>query len=127
MAESIPRSIWRSKALISKKAITLFLILALVLVALFEISLPLDFGGVEVIQAPDPVVEENYAACYQEKDGEMHRAVFGAIDNPDVQREMISTNRERIARECRQSYPQKMITAEQQTPLNLIELKPRLW
>ena len=99
----------------------------LVLVALFEISLPLDFGGIEVVQAPDPVVEEDYAACYQEKDEEMHRAVFGAIDNPDVQKEMISTNREGIARECRQLFPQEFITVEQQTPLNLIDLKPRLW
>lgn len=113
--------------MISKKTITLVLIVALVLVALFEITLPLEFGGIELVQVPDPVVEENYAACYQEKDEEMHRAVFGAIDNPDVQKEMISTNRERIAGECRQSYPQKMITAEQQTPLNLIDLKPRLW
>ena len=110
-----------------KNIITFILIAGLALVALFDIDLPLDFGGRFSIQAPDPVVEEEYDDCYQVKDEAMHGAVFAAIDNPDVQKEMISTNRERIARECRQLFPQKMITVEQQTPLNLVDLSPRFW
>lgn len=57
----------------------------------------------------------------------MHRAVFAAIDNPDVQKEMISTNRDRIASECRQQFAEMTVTIERDVELNLVDLKPRFW
>lgn len=94
---------------------------------LFEVRLPLDFARIEFVQVPDPDVEAEYGRCYEERDAAMHRAVFDAIDNPDVQKEMISTNREKIARECRQRFPEQMITVDKEVATNLVNLKPRFW
>ena len=94
---------------------------------LFEVRLPLNFARIEAVQAPDPDVEAEFWRCYEERDEAMHRAVFGAIDNPDVQKEMISTNRENIARECRQRFPEEMIRVERAVATNLVDLKPRFW
>ena len=87
----------------------------------------MEFGGTETVTSLDPDAEAEYIRCYEERDKEMHRAVFAAIDNPDVQKEMISTNRDRIAIECRQRFPEKMISVEREVSLNLIDLKPRFW
>jgi hypothetical protein len=110
-----------------KKIISLLASAGLLMIVFYEISLPLEFASVETIQMPDPDTEAAFARCYAEKDREMHEAVFGAIDNPDVQKEMISTNRDLIAGECRQRFPDQLITVERDIPSNLIELKPRFW
>jgi hypothetical protein len=113
--------------LVSSKTITLFAFVGLIFIVFYEVSLPLEWAVVEHVQMPDPDTEAVYRRCYAEKDEAMHQAVFGAIDNPDVQKEMISTNRDRIASECRQRYPDKMITVERDVESNLIELKSRFW
>lgn len=91
----------------------------------FEVTFILDFGGDSTIDRPDSAREEQFMGCYQEKDEAMHKAAFGTIDNPDVQREYISANRERIHRECREQFPQRMV--QEQSDFNLIDLKPRFW
>ena len=111
----------------SKKIISFIALVGLIIIVLYEINLPLEFAHVEALQISDPEVEAEFSRCYDEKDVEMHAAVFGAIDNPDVQKEMISTNRERIARECRQRFPEQLIMIERDVPSNLVELKPRFW
>lgn len=100
---------------------------AVLLIALFEVTFPLDAGSGYETALADPVVEADYMRCYREKDLEMHRAVFDTIDNPDVQKEMISTNRERIATECRELFPEKMITVREPARFNIVDLKPRFW
>lgn len=102
-------------------------LVGLIFAVLFEISLPLNFARVESVEVPDPAVEAGFGRCYKERDEEMHRAVFATIDNPDVQKEMIITNRENIARECRQRFPKKMLTVERDVATNLIDLTPRFW
>lgn len=102
-------------------------LVGLIFAVLFEISLPLNFARVESVEVPDPEVEAAFGLCYAEKDEEMHRAVFAAIDNPDVQKEMINTNRQNISRECRQRFPETMITVEREVAMNLVDIKPRFW
>ena len=113
--------------LFSKNIFSLAAFIGLIFIVTFEVSMPMDFGGIVTVQAPDTAVEAEYARCYEDKDQEMHRAVFAAIDNPDVQKEMISTNRDRIASECRQRFPEIMISVERDVSSNLIDLKPRFW
>ena len=109
------------------KIISFLALAGLLIIVFYEISLPLEFARMETIQIPDPDAEAAYDRCYAEKDREMHEAVFGAIDNPDVQKEMISTNRERIASDCRQLHPERMTTIERELESNLIVLMPRFW
>jgi len=93
----------------------------------FEVTFPLDISSASEAEVPDPVVEAEYARCYQERDEAMHRVAFGTIDNPDVQKEFISANRERIARECRELVPEQLITVLQPARFNLVDFRPRFW
>ena len=100
---------------------------AIVLLALYDITFVLDFGGVRTVEAPDQAVEIQFENCFHEKDEALHADAFGTIDNPDVQREVISAGRQRIRRECRALFPQRLIEVEQQSERNLIDLAARFW
>ena len=93
----------------------------------YEIDMVLDFGGTTTVVKPDPVSEALYLNCYEEKDERMHAEAFGTIDNPDVQREFISANRQRIEAECRAEHPPKSVEIVEESPLNLIDMKARFW
>ena len=109
------------------KKIGLVVVLGISTFVLFDVSFPFDISLSHETEMPDPSVEAEYTRCYQEKDEDMHEVAFGTIDNPDVQKEFISTNRERIARECRQAIPEQLITIEEPSRFNLVDLKPRFW
>ncbi|MCI0517161.1 MAG: hypothetical protein L0Y45_04930 [Woeseiaceae bacterium] len=49
--------------------------------------------------------EELFRECVAARDHEIHRKTFATIDNPDVQREILATEKERAVRECREKYP----------------------
>jgi hypothetical protein len=107
---------------------TALLISVIVTISIFfEVTFPLDIASSYESEAPDPAIEAQYTGCYREKDQEMHRDVFSRVDNPDVQKELISSNRERIARECRELFPEHLITVQEPARFNLVDLKPRFW
>ena len=94
---------------------------------LYDVRFVLDFEPAGERQIPDPDVEAAYRACYQSKDDEIHGIAFGTIDNPDVQKEYISSNQAIAARECRQKYPQVMLSERTPFRFNLVDLEPRFW
>ena len=103
-------------------------VLAIVVVLIFfDVSFPLELAPSYEARVPDPAVEAEYERCYRERDQAMHEVAFGTIDNPDVQKEFISTNRERIARECRELVPERFITVQEPARINLVDMKPRFW
>jgi len=99
----------------------------LVMFVLFDVTLVLDFGTSNPDKFPDPVVEAEFARCYQEKDRQIHATAFGTIDNPDVQREFISANRAKARRECRALYPESLIAEDNSSGFNIVDLTPRFW
>jgi hypothetical protein len=104
--------------------------LAIVLVgviALFDVDLVFDIAGPVESQIADPETEARYEACYAEKDHEIHATAFGTIDNPEVQKEFITSNRVRAAAECRALYPETIITVEEPARFKLVDLTPRFW
>jgi len=94
---------------------------------LFEVNFVLDFGENEMKEAPDTAAELAFENCYLKKDDEIHATAFRTIDNPDVQKEFISSNRAVANSECREQYPRVMVPAEQKSGFNLIDLQPRFW
>lgn len=110
-----------------KIAGTSVVLAAIVLLVLYDVTFVLDFGGVQTVEAPDRAVEIQYENCFREKDEALHADAFGTIDNPDVQREVISAGRQRIGRECRDEFPQRLIEVENQSEFNLIDLESRFW
>ena len=93
----------------------------------YDVDFVFDIGLPQSTRVPDPAVEEDYARCYRERDEKIHATAFGTIDNPDVQKEFISSNRERAARECRELHPEVMVTVPKPARFNLFDISPRFW
>lgn len=74
------------------------------------------------LQLPDPEQEARYSNCFAEQDHRIHEVAFGTIDNPDVQREYIATERDKARSDCRQKFPRRLITETRPFDFNLIDL-----
>lgn len=94
---------------------------------LFDVDFVMDIAGPAESQIADPEVEARYQACYAARDEEIHTTAFGTIDNPDVQKEFITSNRARAAAECRALHPESIITVIEPPRFNLVDLTPRFW
>ena len=122
----------------------------LAVLAFFEVEFPLEFAGpgeasqedgrirIDLFEGrrqptegeakvADPAIEAAYDECFAAKDEEIHTRAFGTIDNPDVQKEFITSNRARAAAECRALHPEKMITIETPARFRVVTLRPRFW
>lgn len=65
-------------------------------------------GGDPASDGPGAAIspqEQAFRECVAARDREIHRRTFATIDNPDVQREILATEKERAVRECRELYP----------------------
>jgi len=96
-------------------------------ITFFEVKFVPQFSLPTETRVPDPTVEADYQRCYQAQDAEIHKKAFDTIDNPDVQKLYITTNRARARAECRKLYPESMITVEQSLRFNLFDLTSRFW
>lgn len=105
----------------------LIALLLFVIFVFFDVSLDLQFALPQETQEPDPGQETRYSACYADRDREIHRIAFGTIDNPDVQKEYINSNRRRAAAECRAAYPQRMITVAKPFRFSVFRIEARYW
>ncbi len=74
------------------------------------------------IETLDIKQESLFEDCVNEKDRLIHAETFGAIDNPDVQREILVTEKERAGRECRKIFPERRVTTSEPFHFNVIDL-----
>lgn len=107
------------------KAVVLVVVALAMLLILFEVDWNPQFGWPQSIERPDAEQEVRFRACVDEHDRIIHAETFAAIDNPDVQREVLSTRKEQAARECRESFPQRTVRIEEPFRFNLIDLEFR--
>ncbi len=112
-----------------KRSHIVWITAALVALALllFEVEFRFEFALPDSVTVPDPDVEAAYEACFAARDEDIHRSAFSTIDNPDVQKEYITSNRARAERECRARHPRAEIEREQPFRFNLVDLSPRFW
>lgn len=66
--------------------------------------------------------ESLFEDCVDERDRLIHAETFGAIDNPDVQREILIAEKERAVSDCRQIFPENRVTISEPFYFNLIDL-----
>jgi len=92
---------------------------------LFDITVDPVFRLPRDVQQPDPGQEARFESCMQARDREIHHRAFDTIDNPDVQKEYISSRRERAAEDCRAEFPRQMITVHEPLQFNLVDVEPR--
>ena len=97
----------------------------LVVLLLFDVDVNPRFALPAETEQVDAEQEARFAACLAEQDRIVHAETFAAIDNPDVQREVLSVRMEQAARECREAYPERRVTIETPFQFNLIDLEFR--
>ena len=104
--------------LIAAASLALFLLLFDVTVR-WEFSLPHD------VTRPDPALEAEFSACFEKRDAEIHERAFSRIDNPDVQREFISMQRDAAEQACRERFPRREVTTRVPFRFNLFDTRFR--
>lgn len=88
----------------------------------FDVDINLEFSMPRNVEMLDFEQESLFKNCVDEKDRLIHAETFGTIDNPDVQREILVTEKERAARECREIYPERRVTTSEPFHFNAIDL-----
>ncbi len=97
----------------------------IVLLILFEVRVDPQFALPQTIERTDDEQEARYRACVAERDRVIHAETFAKIDNPDVQREVLSTRKDQAAKECRNAFPERTVTADEPFRFNLVDLEFR--
>ena len=108
-----------------KKTVWIGVTAVAALLVLFEIRFRVEFSMPGESSQLNVGQEARNAACYAERDNEIHDAAFGTIDNPDVQKLYILNNRMRAATECRQQFPEQWTVIEEPFRFNLLDLSLR--
>jgi hypothetical protein len=60
-----------------------------------------DLANPQAVKSPQQIL---YEECVAARDHEIHEKTFATIDNPDVQREVLATQKEIAKRECREKH-----------------------
>ena len=108
-----------------KRALWIGLAALVALFALFEVRVNFLFSLPGESRQLDLEQEARYAACYADRDREIHNIAFGTIDNPDVQKLYISNNRDKAVSECRLQFPEQWTTVGEPLRFNLVDLRFR--
>lgn len=95
------------------------------LLILFEVTVDFQFSMPREVAIVDDAQENQYQACVDERDAEIHRIAFSTIDNPDVQREYLSTHKDKAKEACRLEYPEQLTTAMQPFRFKLLAFEYR--
>ncbi|MBJ90636.1 MAG: hypothetical protein CMO98_12355 [Woeseia sp.] len=107
--------------------IGVFLIAGALTIVFFKVTFEFGMVPEKYTEIPDPAVEKRYKGCYQAKDDNIHTTAFGMIDNPDVQKEFITSSRAEAQSLCRATYPERLISIKIPEKRNLIDFEPRFW
>ena len=102
-------------------------IVLVVFLALFEVRLDFVFSRAREVMVADAGQEARFAACVEERDRQIHREAFGTIDNPDVQREVLKTEKEKAVAACREHYPEFLVPVSEPMQFRLFDVKLRYW
>jgi hypothetical protein len=108
-----------------KESVLLVAVAFAVALILFDIDFNPELAMSREIQQLDSAQEARFSACVDEKDGVVHGEIFGNVDNPDVQREMLMTRKEQLVRACRDKFPETRVTVREPFRFNLLDVKFR--
>jgi len=108
----------------TKSAVLILAAVALLLI-FFDVDFRPELAMPRDVEVSDPEQEGRYRACVDERDRAIHAETFDRIDNPDVQREVLATRKDRAKRECREMFPARTITVRQEFRFNLLDMRYR--
>ena len=96
-----------------------------VILVLFDIGINPQFSMPRETEQADAEQEAQFHECVERKDRAVHAETFGNVDNPDVQREMLMTRKERVVSECRDEFPEIRMSIMEPFRFNVIDIKFR--
>ena len=108
-----------------KKLLSIAALAAVIVLLLFDVDVNPRMSLPGETEAIDPEQEARYEACVEEQDRIVHGETFAAIDNPDVQREVLTTRKSEAKRECRERYPERTTVVEVPFEFNIVDLEFR--
>ncbi len=88
---------------------------------LFEVEFAPRFNLPGELTVPDKAQEARYQLCVDEADREIHAETFAAIDNPDVQREVLYRRKQAAKADCREQFPEISTTISVPLDVNLLD------
>lgn len=100
-------------------------LLLAIFLAVFRVEVRFQFGLPGEREVADPDQERRFRECVDERDREIHERTFGTIDNPDVQREILITEKEKAIVACRELFPEITVIEPQPFRFNLIDIERR--
>lgn len=98
------------------------IILLIITLVLFDVDINPEFSLAREIEVLDDAQETLFDNCVSERDRRIHADTFKKIDNPDVQREILLTGKERAVRQCRIRHPEIRVTASEPFRFNIFDL-----
>ncbi|MEX2496773.1 MAG: hypothetical protein WD448_11830 [Woeseia sp.] len=99
--------------------------LAGLLAMLFELHFNPVFSLPRTVEQADAEQRDRYDACVSNITDRATREALEAADNPDVQSLMIRMRQKEAVSECRERFPQRVVTVEEPLRINLIDLEWR--
>lgn len=94
---------------------------------LFEVDVDVRFSLPKEVEQVDAEHEALFEQCMDEQDRVVHAETFAAIDNPDVQREVLARRMRQAAQVCRAEFPQRTVVVRRPLDVNVVDLTPRFW
>lgn len=98
---------------------------AVIVAILFDVDFTPRFELPHTREEDDPAQEARYATCVEDADVRIHGETFAAVDNPDVQRELLYRRMQAAKADCRSAFPRQTITTDVPLDANLIDLEWR--
>lgn len=109
----------------SRKTVVPIAVVLAIMLVLFDWDFNPEFSLPHEVERLDDEQEGRYAQCVKERDAIIHAETFAAIDNPDVQREVLITRKEQAARECRDRFPERRVRETAPFRFNVVDLRYR--
>ena len=109
----------KKKAVLSAAAVVAITLMLFDITIDFELSMPRED---EILDAAQ---EARFDACLDQRDRIIHTETFSNIDNPDVQREILLTEKERAAAACRVKFPERRVAIEMPFQFNVLDFEFR--
>lgn len=91
----------------------------------FEVDVNIRFAMPRDAEEADPQQEARYEQCMEDQDRIVHGETFAAIDNPDVQREVLARRMGEAEALCRSEFPRRTITVQRPFEFNIVDLERR--
>ena len=89
----------------------------------FDVDLNFRFAMPRDVEEVDPQQEARYEQCMDEQDRIVHGETFAAIDNPDVQREVLARRMREAEALCRSEFPRRTTTVRRPFEFNIVDLE----